>query len=119
MHMTAITLHLSFHPLARRPDVHRLGRRWDVVMKVDGVEQVRQEAPTHRFDVAPGKHQIEVFFRPAGVAFLARWFGMVAGRETLSLDVPATGVELTYTGSMFWHMGGARSLRLAAARPPG
>lgn len=110
--MSSISLVLSFHSLARRPDVRRFGRRWDVVAKVDGVEHVREEGSRHHFDVAPGTHEVEVFFRPAGAMFLARWLGLAYGNETLRVDVPETGeVELTYTGSMFWHMGGDRSLR--------
>jgi len=80
-------------------------------VKVDGVEHSFEEGPRHQLEVTPGPRDIEVVFRPAGAMFLARWLGLTYGAARIRIDVPASGeVELTYTGSMFWHMGGGRSL---------
>ena len=108
-----ITLKLRFHPLARRPDVPRIGRRWDVVVVVDGVEHVFSEGPKHELNVAPGHHEVEVFFRAAGIMFVARVLGLRYGRKSLQVEVPSEGeLTLEYAGGMFWTFGGG-TLRVA------
>lgn len=111
--MPAPTLELSlrFALLARRPDVRRLLRRWDVCVSVDGALHVFQEGPKHVLPIAPGPHRIEVWFRGAGLALLARPIRF--GRRSLAIVAPDHGtVRLVYEGSTFWHMGGAAELRL-------
>lgn len=106
-----IELSLHFSALARRPDVRRLGRRWDVCIEVDGELHVREEGPRHVVPVAPGKHEIKVWFRGAGLAVLGRFFRL--GLRTVEVDVPAGGsVRLLYEGSTLWHLGGRASLRV-------
>jgi len=108
-----IVLELRFHPLARRPDKRYLGRRWDIVMSVDGEEHVFEEGPRHEVEIPAGRHDIEVFFRAAGIMVAARALGIRYGRESLPVDVPAGGeVTLEYRGGMFWTLYG-RTLRLA------
>jgi len=106
-----IVLSLRFHPLARRPDVRRIGRRWDTVISVDGVEHVFEEGPKHELEVAAGRHDVDVYFRAAGIMVVAKALGIRYGRERLTVDVPAGGeVVLQYKGGMFWTLRG-HSLR--------
>lgn len=112
--MSTLRLVLDFHPLARRPDRRRWGRRWDIEVRVDGAPHVFEEGPRHELEVPPGPHRVEVGFRPTGMAFLGRAFGAY-GQRGLDLLVPEAGlVEVTYRGGMFWHMGGSAALTQTA-----
>lgn len=107
--MPTLRLVLDFHPLARRPDLRRWGRRWDVEVVVDGTLHVFEEGPRHELVVPPGPHRVEVAFRPAGLASLAR--RMRLGGRSLEVQVPDGGTaELTYRGGLFWHVGGSAAL---------
>ena len=106
---STIELTLQFSPLARRPDIRRPLRRWDVCVDVDGVLRVFQEGPCHTITVAPGSHKVTVWFRGAGIAILARWFRY--GSRSVNVTVePGSTLHLTYQGSAFWHMGGEAKL---------
>jgi hypothetical protein len=106
-----LELSLVFSPLARRPDVRRFGRRWDVCVEVDGTLHVFEEGPRHVIPISPGAHDVAVWFRGAGIAFLAR--GLRAGLRRIRIEAaPGSTVRLVYEGSTFWHMGGAAALRL-------
>ncbi len=106
---STITLTLKFSPLASRPDIRRFGRRWDVCVEVDGVLQVFEAGPQHSFDVAPGPHQVAVWFRGAGIAILARWVRFGLRRVNITVD-PGSTVHVMHEGSTFWHMGGVVKL---------
>ena len=95
--------------LARRPDIRRFGRRWDVCVDIDGMLHVFEEGPRHTLAVAPGQHKVTVWFRGAGIAILARWFRYGLRRAEVTVD-PGSVVHLTYQGSAFWHMGGEAKL---------
>lgn len=98
-----VVLMLRFHPLARRPDIRRFGRRWDVVLKVDGDEHVFGEGPRHEVEVSAGRHEVEVAFRATGIMVVAKALGIHYGRKSLMIDVPAGGeVALEYRGGVFW-----------------
>jgi hypothetical protein len=104
--MGRLILSLHFHSLARRPDVRRFGRRWDVVLRVDGTEHVFEEGPRQVVEVTAGHHEVEVVFRPTGFASLARLLGLRYGRERIAVEVPDNGeVTLEYHGGMFWTFG--------------
>ncbi|MEQ1773364.1 MAG: hypothetical protein ABL891_06220 [Burkholderiales bacterium] len=106
-----INLTLKFAPLARRPDIRRFGRRWDVCVEIDGVLRVFQEGPRHTVTVSPGPHKVTVWFRGAGIAILGRWFRY--GLRSLNVTVkPGAALQVTYEGSAFWHMGGEAKLVL-------
>lgn len=106
-----IELSLHFSALARRPDVRRAGRRWDVCIEVDGELHVREEGPRHVVPVAPGEREVRVWFRGAGLAALGRFFRF--GMRNVRVDVPTGGgVRLLYEGSTFWHLGGRALLRV-------
>ena len=109
---SSLELALQFAPLARRPDVRRLGRRWDVCIEVDGVLSVFKEGPRHVMPISAGPHEVVVWFRGAGIAILGRWsrFGL---RRLQVVAEPGTPLRLVYEGSTFWHMGGDSALRLA------
>ncbi|MDQ3031083.1 MAG: hypothetical protein M3Y87_01600 [Myxococcota bacterium] len=112
MSNATLELSLQFAALARRPDVRRLGRRWDVCIEVDGTLHVFEEGPRHSIAMSPGAHDVAVWFRGAGVALLAR-FMRLGSRKIRVEAAPGATVRLVYVGSTFWHMGGAAELRLA------
>lgn len=106
-----IELSLHFSALARRPDLRRLGRRWDVCIEVDGELHVREEGSRHVVPAAAGLREIKVWFRGAGLAVLGRFFRF--GLRSVRVDVPAGGaVRLLYEGSTLWHLGGRASLHV-------
>jgi hypothetical protein len=107
----AIELTLRFAPLARRPDIRRFGRRWDVCVEVDGHLHVFQEGPRHVIPTGAGSHVVRVWFRGAGIAILSRWVRF--GKKEIAVEVaPESTVRLLYQGSTFWHAGGGASLTL-------
>ena len=104
-----IELALKFAPLARRPDIRRFGRRWDVCLDVDGVLRVFQEGPRHVVSVVPGSRKVTVWFRGAGIAILGRWFCYGLRSVNITVELGLT-LHVTYEGSTFWHMGGEAKL---------
>jgi hypothetical protein len=104
---TAIELTLSFHPLARKPSVRRLGRRWDIHLVIDGEDHVFEEGPVHRVEVASGAHTVEVFFTGAGLQLFAGALGIRYGRRALRLEVgEGRTARVHYQGGVFWHVFG-------------
>ena len=107
----SLELSLEFALLARRPDVRRFGRRWDICVEVDGTLHVFEEGPRHVIPISAGAHDVAVWFRGAGVAILAG--GMRFGHKKLRIEAaPGSTVRIVYVGSTFWHMGGSSELRL-------
>ena len=104
-----IELTLQFSPLARRPDIRRLARRWDVCVDVDGVLQVFKEGPHHTVAVSPGPHKVTVWFPGAGIAILGRWIRYGVRSVNVTVE-PESTLHLIYQGSAFWHMGGEAKL---------
>ena len=102
-----LVLTLEFHPLARRPDIRRLGRRWDIHVVIDGTDHRFEEGPRHEMEVSAGTHNVEVYFTGAGFQFLAGLLGIRYGRRSTQVAVEeGETANLRYKGGMFWHMGG-------------